>query len=176
MSPGRAEAHAEDARSALTRRLARSYLRPDIAPSHRACAVHSRESTSVPSRLSSAAPPLSAEPTGLNPPTPVSGEPDYDAIVWWHNHFRAKFLAAMRCHGNRWMLDRENVTAVGWMLAERAIRHAAGRESIDIDAARRAAADVERHCAIHAKKAGQVGELDAERSRLAGYWCLRYPR
>ena len=77
MSPGRAEAHAEDARSALTRRLARSYLRPDIAPSHRACAVHSRESTSVPSRLSSAAPPLSAEPTGLNPPTPVSGEPDY---------------------------------------------------------------------------------------------------
>ena len=28
MSPGRAEAHAEDARSALTRRLARSYLRP----------------------------------------------------------------------------------------------------------------------------------------------------
>ena len=76
MSPGRAEAHAEDARSALTRRLARSYFRPDIAPSHRACAVHSRESTSVPSRLSSAAPPLSAEPTGLNPPTPVSGEPD----------------------------------------------------------------------------------------------------
>ena len=78
VSPGRAEAHAEDARSALTRRLARSYLRPDIAPSHRACAVHSRESTSVPSRLSSAAPPLSAEPTGLNPPTPVSGEP----IFW----------------------------------------------------------------------------------------------
>ena len=75
VSPGRAEAHAEDARSAFTRRLARSYLRPDIAPSHRACAVHSRESTSVPSRLSSAAPPLSAEPTGLNPPTPVSGEP-----------------------------------------------------------------------------------------------------
>ena len=77
MSPGRAEAHAEDARSALTRRLARSYLRPDIAPSHRACAVHSRESTSVPSRLSSAAPPLSAEPTGLNSPTPVSGEPGF---------------------------------------------------------------------------------------------------
>ena len=80
MSPGRAEAHAEDARSALTRRLARSYLRPDIAPSHRACAVHSRESTSVPSRLSSAAPPLSAEPTGLNPPTPVSGEPEKSSV------------------------------------------------------------------------------------------------
>ena len=67
MSPGRAEAHAEDARSALTRRSARSYLRPDIAPSHRACAVDSRESTSVPNHLSSAAPLLSAEPTGLKP-------------------------------------------------------------------------------------------------------------
>ena len=67
MSPGRAEAHAEDARSALTRRSARSYLRPDIAPSYRACAVDSRESTSVPSHLSSAAPLLSAEPTGLKP-------------------------------------------------------------------------------------------------------------
>ena len=81
MSPGRAEAHAEDARSALTRRSARSYLRPDIAPSHRAYAVHSRESTSVPSRLSSAAAPLSAEPTGLNPPTPVSGEPEVRGVL-----------------------------------------------------------------------------------------------
>ena len=41
---------------------------------------------------------------------------DYDAIVWWHNHFRTKFLAAMRHSGNRWLQDRENVTAVGWML------------------------------------------------------------
>ena len=81
VSPGRAEAHAEDARSALTRRSARSYLRPDIAPSHRACAVDSRESTSVPSHLSSAAPLLSAEPTGLNPPTPVSGEPFFLAYI-----------------------------------------------------------------------------------------------
>ena len=80
MSPGRAEAQAEDARSALTRRSARSYLRPDIAASHRARpSFHSRESTSVPSRLSSAAPPLPVEPTGLNPPTPVSGEPEIAA-------------------------------------------------------------------------------------------------
>ena len=35
VSPARAEAHAEDARSALTRRSARSYLRPCIAASHR---------------------------------------------------------------------------------------------------------------------------------------------
>ena len=35
MSPVRAEAHAEDSRSALTRRSARSYLRPYIAAGHR---------------------------------------------------------------------------------------------------------------------------------------------
>ena len=35
VSPARAEAQAEDARSALTRRSARSYLRPCIAASHR---------------------------------------------------------------------------------------------------------------------------------------------
>ena len=35
VSPGRAEAQAEDARSALTRRSARSYLRPYLAASHR---------------------------------------------------------------------------------------------------------------------------------------------
>ena len=44
---------------------------------------------------------------------------DYDAVVWWHDHFRSRFLAAMRRQGNRWLQDRENVTA-GWMDAGRA--------------------------------------------------------
>ena len=101
---------------------------------------------------------------------------DYEAIIWWHDHFRAKFLAAMRRHGNRWLRDRENVTGVGWMLAERAVKHATGRGSIDIESARRAAADVERYCAIHARRARGTGEDDVGRSRLAGYWCLRFPR
>ena len=102
---------------------------------------------------------------------------DYDAVVWWHDHFRGKFLAAMRHHGNRWLQDRENVTGVGWMLAERAVRHAAGRESIDVGAARRAVADVERYCEIRSKRAAQAGDRDARTSpRLAGYWCVPYPR
>ncbi|MCY4662575.1 MAG: hypothetical protein OXF93_22605 [Acidobacteria bacterium] len=100
---------------------------------------------------------------------------DYDAIVWWHDHFRAKFLDAMRCHGNRWMLDRENVTAVGWMLAERAVKHANGRDSIDVAAARLAAADVQRYCALQARRARGADESDADQPRLAGYWCLTYP-
>ena len=101
---------------------------------------------------------------------------DYDAITWWHDHFRSRFLAAMRCHGNRWMLDRENVTGVGWMLAERALKHAADRDSIDVESARRAAADVERYCALHAQRAQRVGGGDLGPSRMAGYWCLRFPR
>ncbi len=101
---------------------------------------------------------------------------DYDAVVWWHDHFRTKFLAAMRRQGNRWLEDRENVTGVGWMLAERAVRHAAGRDSIDIEAARRAAADVERYCELRSKRAAQAGDRDAaSRPRLAGYWCIRPP-
>ena len=101
---------------------------------------------------------------------------DYDAIVWWHDHFRQKFLAAICRHGPRWLQDRENVTAVGWMLGERAVRHAAGQTSIGVDAARRAAADVERHCQLHSKRAAQRGERGAEANpRLAGYWCVRFP-
>ena len=99
---------------------------------------------------------------------------DYDAIIWWHDHFRTKFLAAMRRQGNRWLQDRENVTAVGWMLAERAVRHAGGGSSIDVDSARRAAADVERYCQLHAKRAARSSYPDAEHEpRLAGYWCMR---
>ena len=98
---------------------------------------------------------------------------DYDAVVWWHDHFRTKFLAAMRRQGDRWLQDRETVTGVGWMLAERAVRHAAGRNSIDVEAARNAAADVERFCRLHATRAARAADGDLEASpRLAGYWCI----
>ena len=101
---------------------------------------------------------------------------DYEAVVWWHDHFRAKFLCAMRRHGDRWLQDRENVTAVGWMLAERAVRHAAAGSAIDIDAARRAAADVQRYCEIRSKRAAGHGEdSGAGPSRQAGWWCIAFP-
>ena len=101
---------------------------------------------------------------------------DYDAVTWWHDHFRKKFLAAMHRQGNRWLEDRENVTAVGWMLAERAVRYAGDRDSIDVGVARRASADVERYCEIRSKRAEQAGESVPEtRSRLAGYWCVGVP-
>ena len=101
---------------------------------------------------------------------------DYEAVVWWHDHFRAKFLSAMRRHGARWLEDRENVTAVGWMLAERAVRHAAAGSAIDINAARRAAADVQRYCEIRSKRAAGLGEGGgAGASRQAGWWCIAFP-
>ena len=97
---------------------------------------------------------------------------DYAAVVWWHDHFRAKFVAALRRHGNRWAQDREGVTAVGWMLAERAVRHAAGRDSIDVEAARRAAADVERYCQHRAQRQARTGNSEVRR---AGLWCIPWP-
>ena len=101
---------------------------------------------------------------------------DYEAVVWWHDHFRAKFLAAIHRHGNRWLQDRETVTGVGWMLAERALRHATGHDSISVEAARRAAADVERYCELHSKRAARRADDAAGSPRLAGYWCIRPPR
>ncbi|MCY3819098.1 MAG: hypothetical protein OXH52_07010 [Gammaproteobacteria bacterium] len=100
---------------------------------------------------------------------------DYEAVAWWHDHYRTKFLEALR-RGNDWREARENVTAVGWMLAERAVRHAAGRDSIDIDAAQRAAADVERYCQHRAERAARTQhDESAGDSRLAGFWCVPRP-
>lgn len=95
---------------------------------------------------------------------------EYDAVVWWHDHFRAKFLAAMTEFGNRWLVDRENVTAVAFMLGERAVRYADGRSSIDVESARKAAADVERYCKLHSRRAARNAADDAP-ARIAGYWC-----
>ena len=101
---------------------------------------------------------------------------DYEAVVWWHDHFREKFLAALHRHGNRWLRDRESVTAVGWMLAERAVRHAGGGGSIDIQAARQAAADVERYCRVRSARAQRRGDgKEVDHTRQAGYWCISFP-
>jgi hypothetical protein len=101
----------------------------------------------------------------------------YEAVIWWRDHYREKFLAAMMAFGNRWMEDRSNVTSVAIMLAERAVRYSEGKPSIDAEAARRAAADVERHCELHARRAARRhgrDTSDATVPRIAGYWCT-YP-
>jgi hypothetical protein len=99
---------------------------------------------------------------------------DYEAVVWWRDHYRAKFLSAMKAHGNRWRQDRANVTSVAIMLAERAVRYSEGKPSIDAEAASKATADVERHCELHARRAARRRGLDpsdAAATRIAGYWC-----
>jgi hypothetical protein len=98
-------------------------------------------------------------------------------VIWWRDHYREKFLAAMMAFGNRWQRDRSNVTSVAIMLAERAVRYSEGKASIDIESARQAAADVERHCELHARRAARRAGLDstdAKATRIAGYWCT-YP-
>jgi hypothetical protein len=104
---------------------------------------------------------------------------EWDAVVWWRDHYRARFLAAMTAFGNRWLQDRSNVTSVAIMLAERAVRYAEGKPAIDREAAMRAAADVERYCELHARRrARALGRdlSDQEPARIAGYWCnYEYP-
>ncbi len=103
---------------------------------------------------------------------------DFDAVVYFRNTFRPKFLAAMRQFGNRWLDDRAVVTAVGWMLGERAVRYANGAPSIDLDAMRKASADVQRYCQLHAARRNRTsdhGSSEASTARIAGYWCTWDP-
>jgi hypothetical protein len=99
---------------------------------------------------------------------------EYEAVVWWRDHYRARFLAAMRRFGDRWRCDRDNVTGVAFMLAERAVRHAGEATVIDIACARRAAAEVERYCQLHSRRAARAGAShgDDVPPRVAGYWCV----
>jgi hypothetical protein len=103
---------------------------------------------------------------------------DYEAVIWWRDHYRAKFLAAMTANGNTWREDRANVTGVAIMLAERAVRYSAGRRSIDREAAQRAAADVERYCKAHESRQARTLKRDTRDdapARIAGYWCIYNP-
>jgi hypothetical protein len=97
---------------------------------------------------------------------------DYDAVLFLRDHYRAKFLAAMKAFGNRWAQDRQNVTSVAMLFGERAVRYAEGRESIDLDSVRKAAADVERYCKLHSRRAARAsGYTEGGVARIAGYWC-----
>ena len=101
---------------------------------------------------------------------------DYDAVQFIRDHYRVKFLGAMRAFGNRWSQDRQNVTGVAMMLGERAIRYAGDRRSIDLDSTMKAAADVERYCKLHSRRAARPqGDLtEGAQPRIAGYWCDGY--
>src|SRR5262245_21177766 len=49
---------------------------------------------------------------------------DFDAIVWWHQRYREKFLHSVTSLGNSWDKDRLRVIAVGRYLGQRAQHHA----------------------------------------------------
>lgn len=104
---------------------------------------------------------------------------DFDAILYFRNHFRPKFLAAIEACGNRWLEDRTTVTAVCHMLGERAVRYANGETIIGLEAMKQASADVERYCQLHAaRRSGVRGgtPIEASVTRIAGYWCTWEPR
>jgi len=82
---------------------------------------------------------------------------DPKAIGWWRERYRVAFLNAMIRSGNSWERDRHRVTAVGRFLGERALFHASGYPSIDIESARRASADVESGCRMNAIREGVEG-------------------
>ena len=98
---------------------------------------------------------------------------DFEAVVWWRNHFRTRFLGRLQRTGNTWREDRHRVTAVAHLLAERAIRHAGEQPSNDRACAMKAAGDVEAYCALRAGRHGRraPAPVDSASPRHAGYWC-----
>ncbi len=97
---------------------------------------------------------------------------EYDAVLWWRDHYRAKFLRAMAAFGNRWETDRDRVTGAALLFGERAVGYAGDSPTIDKAAFQRAAADVERFCQLHSKRrARSAGDAVTDQPLIAGYWC-----
>jgi hypothetical protein len=71
---------------------------------------------------------------------------DFDAVVWWRTRYREAFLRALIDSGNSWAEDRERVMLVGRYLGSRALHHAGGRPSIDVESAMKASAEIEAGC------------------------------
>jgi len=82
---------------------------------------------------------------------------DSEAIGWWRARYRVAFLNAMIHNGNSWGRDRHRVTAVGRFLGERALFHADGRPSIDLESALKASTDVDGGCRMNAILEGVAG-------------------
>lgn len=86
---------------------------------------------------------------------------DPEALRWWRTRYRLAFLKAMVEKGNSWERDRNRVTAVGRFLGERALFHASGHQSINLECALKASADVEEGCRMNAVREG-VANLRAK--------------
>lgn len=99
---------------------------------------------------------------------------EHTAVIWWHDRYRAKFLRAMHSFGNTWPTDRDRVTAMCRMLGKSAVDYAGEQPAIDLGAAMKAAADVEKFCVRHAerrrRRLGRPVDVD-DVTMYAGYWC-----
>jgi hypothetical protein len=98
----------------------------------------------------------------------------HPAIIWLRDHFRARFLETMRISGNSWLADRHRVTAMGRLLGKRAVHHAGDSPYIGRASVMKAAADIQKHCMLHAmRRARRLGLSATDDRRLyAGYWCV----
>ena len=77
---------------------------------------------------------------------------DFDTVTWWYRRYRQVFYHAMTSRGTSWAADRKRVTAVGRYLGQRVVEHAGRRANIDVAAAARASAEVERGCQMNATR------------------------
>ncbi len=98
----------------------------------------------------------------------------HPAIIWLREHFRTKFLDAMRNHGNTWLADRNRVTAVCRLLGRRAVYYAGDSHLIDRASAMKAVDDVRKYCtAIATRRHRRSGDASTDdHAMYAGLWCV----
>lgn len=76
----------------------------------------------------------------------------FDAVTWWYRRYRRAFHHAMTAREASWATDRRRVTAVGRYLGQRVAEYTGHRAEIDVAAAARASAKVERGCQMNATR------------------------
>lgn len=92
---------------------------------------------------------------------------DYEAVVWWRDRYRAKFLQTLRDCSCAWPDDRRRLMAVSRYLGLMAVHHAGDAPQIDLASARRASSDVETGCRMQALEVRAQSERSSSASASA---------
>ena len=85
---------------------------------------------------------------------------EHEALAWWRDRYRVRFLRALTIAGNVWEDDRDRLLGVSRFVGFRAAELSGERASIDRDCAIRASEQVEAGCQIRARMRNEAG-LDA---------------
>jgi hypothetical protein len=86
---------------------------------------------------------------------------EFEAVVWWRERYRERFLHAITNVGHSWARDRRRVVAVGRYLGQCALHYAGDRATITLECVAKASADVESACQMNLERDASLPRLVA---------------